>query len=76
MSSTNSMLAALNQFLIFKGLGRLRLKRLRVQQRSMRDMDRELKGGVPQTGAHRQIPGKGAAGHDHGDDLRHGDLDQ
>ena len=33
VSSANSMLAALNQFLIFREAGRLRLKRIKVQRK-------------------------------------------
>lgn len=42
-SSANSMLAALNQFLVFCGAGRLRLKRIRVQQTVVLRLEKELK---------------------------------
>lgn len=42
VNSANSMLAALNQYLVFIELGRLRLKRIRVQRMDMQDPDREL----------------------------------
>lgn len=42
VNSANSMLAALNQYLVFIELGRLRLKRIRVQRMNMQDPDREL----------------------------------
>ena len=42
VSSVNSMIVALNQFLIFVELGRLRLKRVRVQRQDMDQMGREL----------------------------------
>ena len=42
VSSANSMLAALNQFLIFMEAGRLRLKRIRVQRLDVLRTEREL----------------------------------
>ena len=42
VSSANSMIVALNQFLIFMEQGRLRLKRVRVQKRNFESMGREL----------------------------------
>lgn len=42
VSSVNSMLAALNQFLIFKEKGALRLKRIKVQRSDMFHMERAL----------------------------------
>ena len=42
VSSVNSMIAALNQFLIFMELGRFRLKRIRVQRQGFETMGREL----------------------------------
>lgn len=43
VSSANSMLAALNQYLVFVGEGRLRLKRIPVQRMDIRYMERMLK---------------------------------
>ena len=42
ISSANSMLVALNQFLIFKGLGGLRLKRIRTQKNRVLEVDKLL----------------------------------
>ena len=42
VSSANSMLAALNQYLIFREMGRLRLKRIKVQKSRMLEIDKEL----------------------------------
>lgn len=42
VSSANSMLAALNQFLIFREAGRLRLKRIKVQRLDVLCTEREL----------------------------------
>ena len=42
VSSANSMIVALNQFLIFMELGRFRLKRIRVQRQNFETMDKEL----------------------------------
>lgn len=42
VSSANSMLAALNQFLIFREAGRLRLKRIKVQRLDVLRTEREL----------------------------------
>ena len=42
ISSVNSMIVALNQFLIYLELGRLRLKRVRVQRQDMENMEKEL----------------------------------
>lgn len=42
VSSVNSMLVALNQFLIFKEAGWLRVKRVKIQAQGFRNMDREL----------------------------------
>lgn len=42
ISSANSMIVALNQFLIFKGHGGLRLKRIRTQRNSMLNVDKTL----------------------------------
>lgn len=42
VSSVNSMLAALNQFLIFKEKGALRLRRIKVQRSDMFHMERAL----------------------------------
>lgn len=44
VSSVNSMIAALNQFLIYIEMGRLRLKRVKEQGRSMSHTGRELSG--------------------------------
>ena len=42
ISSANSMIVALNQFLIFKGHGGLRLKRIRTQRNGMLNVDKTL----------------------------------
>lgn len=42
VSSVNSMLVALNQFLIFLDLGRLKLKRIKVQRADMDQMEKLL----------------------------------
>ena len=42
ISSANSMIVALNQFLIFKGQGGLRLKRIRTQRNGMLNVDKTL----------------------------------
>lgn len=42
VSSANSMLAVLNQFLIFREAGRLRLKRIKVQRLDVLRTEREL----------------------------------
>lgn len=42
VSSANSMLVALNQFLIFLGKGSLRLRRIRVQRNDLLGMDKML----------------------------------
>ena len=42
VSSVNSMLVALNQFLIFLDLGRLKLKRIKVQRADMNQMEKML----------------------------------
>lgn len=42
VSSVNSMIVALNQFLIFIGLGRLRLRRVRVQTQGFSNIGKEL----------------------------------
>lgn len=42
VSSANSMLAALNQFLIFREAGRLRVKRIKVQRMDVLRTEREL----------------------------------
>ncbi len=44
ISSVNSMIAALNQFLIYAEMGRLRLKRVKEQGRGMNRAGRELSG--------------------------------
>lgn len=43
VSSVNSMIAALNQYLVFIGLGRMKLKRVRVQRMDIQYLDKELK---------------------------------
>lgn len=45
VSSVNSMIAALNQYLVFTELGRLRLKRIRVQRMDIQYQEKELKKG-------------------------------
>ena len=42
VSSVNSMLVALNQFLLFMEKGRLRLKRIKVQRADILSMDKAL----------------------------------
>lgn len=42
VSSVNSMLVALNQFLVFLELGRFRLKQVRVQRQNFLGMEKEL----------------------------------
>ena len=42
VNSVNSMLASLNQFLIFLELGRMRLKRVKVQRQDFQNMGKEL----------------------------------
>ena len=44
ISSVNSMIAALNQFLLYIEMGRLRLKRVKEQGRSMNRTGREITG--------------------------------
>lgn len=41
-SSVNSMLAALNQFLVFIGAGRLRLKRIKIQKQNVHPGEKQL----------------------------------
>ena len=43
VGSVNSMIAALNQYLVFIELGRLRLKRVKVQRIDIQYMEKELK---------------------------------
>ena len=42
VNSANSMLAALNQFLVFIGMGRLRIKRIRTQKTNIHNDKKEL----------------------------------
>lgn len=72
VNSANSMLAALNQFLVFIGMGRLRIKRIRTQKTNIHnDKKRADKKRVSSVGAHRLQRGERTAGHDHGDHERH-----
>ncbi|OUQ48649.1 integrase [Lachnoclostridium sp. An118] len=45
VSSVNSMIAALNQYLVFADMERLRLKRVRVQRMDIQYLEKELKKG-------------------------------
>ena len=71
ISSANSMIVALNQFLIFKGHGGLRLKRIRTQRNSMLNVDKTLEREeflrLVRTPAVRER----ADCHNHGNHVRH-----
>lgn len=43
VSSANSMLVAMNKFLIFIGAGYLRVRRIKIQAQRFRDVDKEMK---------------------------------
>ena len=42
VNSANSMIAALNQYLVFVEMGRLRLKRIRIQRTDIQYLERSL----------------------------------
>ena len=68
VSSVNSMLVALNQYLLAVGLGKWKLRRVRVQGCNSKMMEREAAEiRLYQTGAESKRAGKGTACNDYGD---------
>ena len=67
VSSVNSMLVALNQYLLAVGLGKWKLRRVRVQGCNSNDGKRTAEIRLYQTGAESKRAGKGTACNDYGD---------
>ena len=71
------MIAALNQFLIYIEMGRLRLKRVKEQGHSMNRAGRGvIRRRIPQSGTHSKRKRKRSDSYDHGDDVCNRDQDQ
>lgn len=71
ISSANSMLAALNQFLKFKGYDFLTVKRIKTQRNLFRQEERADKRGIPASGRGCQASGERTAGPLYGNDCRY-----
>ncbi len=77
VSSVNSMLVALNQYLIAVGLGKWKLRRVRVQGCILKMMERELqKSDYIKLVRKAKEQGKGTACNDYGDACRDRNPDQ
>ena len=77
VSSVNSMLVALHQYLGFRGAGQAPAEAGEGTARGSDGGGEDAyQGRVPQAGAHGESRGQGTDRHDHGDHVRHGDPRQ